>query len=317
MDDRLRSHTHWLRAPFPYFGGKRTIARRVWEALGQPDHYLEPFFGSGAVLLARPDYDPRQHIETVCDANGHIANVWRAIRAEPDAVARYCDWPVSHPDLIARRRVLREREATLRARLETDPDYYDPVLAGYWVWAAGAGIGRWYKDREAIPTLTGQRGIHQLSLRAQAPALRDGQLVYTPAIYDWLHVLAVRLRYVQIVCGDWTRICSGSWQTKVGIAGIFFDPPYAAADRDPHVYDHHDSTEVAHAVRAWCLERGSDPRYRIVLAGYEEHEAELVAAGWTVERWVARGGWGNLGVRANRTRERLYFSPHCLPRRLF
>jgi len=39
-----------LIAPFPYFGGKRKIASVVWEYLGDPKTYIEPFFGSGAVL---------------------------------------------------------------------------------------------------------------------------------------------------------------------------------------------------------------------------------------------------------------------------
>ena len=46
-----------LKAPFPYFGGKSSIADLVWQALGDVKHYLEPFFGSGAILLARPNYD--------------------------------------------------------------------------------------------------------------------------------------------------------------------------------------------------------------------------------------------------------------------
>jgi len=65
-------------APFPYFGGKAKIAADVWTAIGQPAHYIEPFFGSGAVLLARPNYTATAHTETVCDKDGHLANGWRA-----------------------------------------------------------------------------------------------------------------------------------------------------------------------------------------------------------------------------------------------
>lgn len=43
-----------LRAPFPWFGGKSRIASTVWDAFGRVQNYVEPFFGSGAVLLARP-----------------------------------------------------------------------------------------------------------------------------------------------------------------------------------------------------------------------------------------------------------------------
>ena len=51
---------------FPWFGGKSAVADLVWSALG-PDvkNYVEPFFGSGAVLFGRPT---PARIETVNDA---------------------------------------------------------------------------------------------------------------------------------------------------------------------------------------------------------------------------------------------------------
>ncbi len=41
-----------MNSPFPYFGGKRTVAAAVWARLGSPAQYIEPFCGSAAVLLA-------------------------------------------------------------------------------------------------------------------------------------------------------------------------------------------------------------------------------------------------------------------------
>lgn len=57
-----------LRAPFPWFGGKRRAAALIWRALGDPPNYVEPFFGSGAALLARPPARPgAARTETVND----------------------------------------------------------------------------------------------------------------------------------------------------------------------------------------------------------------------------------------------------------
>jgi len=123
-----------LIAPFPYFGGKSKIADIVWRALGQPKHYIEPFFGSGAVLLARPNYDPLTHIETVNDKDCMVANVWRALQKDPDAVAYYCDYPVNHVELACRRRILHENYDSLCEKLINDEDFYDAKLAGYWIW---------------------------------------------------------------------------------------------------------------------------------------------------------------------------------------
>lgn len=44
-----------LAAPFPYFGGKSLACETVWSLLGNPVNYAEPFAGSAAMLLGRPN----------------------------------------------------------------------------------------------------------------------------------------------------------------------------------------------------------------------------------------------------------------------
>lgn len=94
-----------LKAPFPYFGGKSKVASIVWQLLGQPKHYLEPFFGSGAVLLNRPNWNLGM-IETINDKDCFISNVWRAMKWNPKETAKWSDWPINHADLCARRKYL-------------------------------------------------------------------------------------------------------------------------------------------------------------------------------------------------------------------
>lgn len=338
-----------LQFPAPYFGGKSRVAMEVWAALGDVKHYMEPFFGSGAVLLARPNYQPDKHIETVCDKDGFVCNVWRALQFAPDEVARWCDWPVNHADLIARRAALRENERHLLENLVSDDKWFDPVMAGYWIWAASCWIGSGLTLNDKRPHLSNAgRGIqalgkrtvynsqiiqlsgsgntiHALRKRACFPLeVRDVREPYNSNIYVWFRRLSERMRYVRVVCGDWTRICGGNWQDFLGIVGIFFDPPYGVSDRDEGLY-YHDDKEVSAAVRRWCLERGDKPTYRIVLAGYWEEHQELLEHGWTAKRWKTGGGYGktarlnkreNQGIK-NRMRETLFFSPHCLGLKLF
>ena len=131
-----------LRAPFPWFGGKRRAAALVWGALGDVRNYVEPFAGSAAVLLARPiPEDAGRLLETINDADGLLANFWRALRADPEAVAHHADWPVNENDLHARHAWLVGRRENLTARLEGDPDWYDAKAAGWWVWGCCAWIG--------------------------------------------------------------------------------------------------------------------------------------------------------------------------------
>lgn len=166
-----------LKAPFPWFGGKSRVAHLVWERFGEGlRNYVEPFFGSGAVLLGRPD---AAKIETVNDANAHLANFWRALcgdGADPDAVAHYADWPVSEADLHSRHRWLVETAAERLERVKTDPDYFDAKVAGWWVWGQCLWIGSgWCSRPEWTGRGSGARGPRgALSINSQAGDPIDG-----------------------------------------------------------------------------------------------------------------------------------------------
>ena len=47
-----------LKAPFPWFGGKSRVSHIVWDYFGDVANYVEPFAGSLAVLLGRPNPPP-------------------------------------------------------------------------------------------------------------------------------------------------------------------------------------------------------------------------------------------------------------------
>lgn len=57
----MTADTIKLKAPFPYFGGKSRVASIVWERFGDIANYVEPFFGSGAMLIARPSVPRISH----------------------------------------------------------------------------------------------------------------------------------------------------------------------------------------------------------------------------------------------------------------
>jgi hypothetical protein len=148
-----------LKSPYPWMGGKSQIADEVWRRLGRVRNYVEPFYGSGAVLLRRPL--PFDGPETVNDVNGWLCNFWRALQADPEGVARYADWPVSELDLHARGDWLfyRPDVAEFIERMRSDPDYYDVKSAGWWVWGQCAWIGTGWG-----PEMRDQRKERQLRL---------------------------------------------------------------------------------------------------------------------------------------------------------
>ena len=129
-----------MKAPFPWFGGKRRVAPEIWAAFGDVDNYVEPFAGSLAVLLERPAWH-KARAETVNDADQFLANFWRALAHDPEAVARWADWPVNEADLFARHLWLVNTGRERLTSMDSDPDWYDVQVAGWWVWGICAWIG--------------------------------------------------------------------------------------------------------------------------------------------------------------------------------
>jgi hypothetical protein len=340
-----------LKAPYPYFGGKSRAAALVWPRFGAVRNYVEPFFGSGAMLLARPE--GWTGTETVNDADGMISNFWRALKDDPAAVAKWADWPVNENDLHARHAWLVERKDSLQARLEGDPDFYCPKSAGWWVWGIAcwigggfcSGKGPWHVQevdgvRQLVHLGDAGRGVNRQlvhlgnagrGVNRKLVHLGDGRGVWrlrvhlkhagqgvngaaaSGSLLDWFEALADRLARVRVCCGDWKRVCGPTPTVKQGLTGVFLDPPYAdTAERDPHIY-RVDSESVAHDVRRWALEHGDDPRLRIALCGYEgEH---TMPRSWACVPWKALGGYKFKAAgrgSANSHRERIWFSKSCL-----
>ena len=130
-----------ISAPFPYYGGKRRVAGLIWDKFGNPTRYLEPFAGSLAVLLHR---DTPCETEVVSDTDGYICNAWRSLQRDPDATAFHADYPTIHHDLTARQHTLIKWHFENSNRLSTDPDYFDPQIAGWWIWGTSNWIGANY-----------------------------------------------------------------------------------------------------------------------------------------------------------------------------
>ena len=363
--------TNLYKTPWPWFGGKADAAEHVWTALGDVEHYVEPFAGSLAVLLRRPHTANRPyHSETVNDMDGLLCNAWRAIIRDPDAVAEAASWPVCEADMHARHLALvKWRSERQLEHLMGDPDFYDAKMAGWWAWGQScwigsgwcSGDGPWVVGDDGritkrsknggvarqIPHLGDDgKGMNRPQLREEGvarqlphlgnngqgmnrPQLREEGVgaepeyhpMTMPELTRWLRFLSARLRHVRVLNGDWTRACtSGALQTlpvrQGGHAGVFLDPPYADDVRTGDLYAS-DSGTIASDVRRWCKVNGDNPKYRIVLAGYDTEHQELETQGWTAVEWYRegflKGGMANQSHKGSQQhRERLWLSPHCL-----
>lgn len=303
-----------LSAPFPWFGGKSRVAHVVWQRFDAIENYVEPFFGSGAVLLGRPS---PSGLETVNDKDGFIANFWRALQHEPETVAEWADWPVNENDQHARHVWLVQQRETLTARLEGDPDFYDVKIAGWWVWGiccwigSGwcSGNGPWRSVDGQLVRLSGGQGVHRKRVLITDDGVGVNRL--SGDIFAWFTALAERLRNVRVCCGDWQRVLGPTPTTHQGLTGVFLDPPYALEERTEDLYSV--DGDISAAVREWAISRGKEPKIRIALCGYAGEHA--MPKSWSEVAWKAAGGYGSQGNttgRENATRERIWFSPHCL-----
>lgn len=342
-----------LKAPFPYFGGKSRVADMVWERFHDPKNYVEPFAGSLAVLLSRPSWEGIR-IETANDIDAYLTNFWRACARMPEVTAYWAEYPTSEIDLHARGDAVFYRGAigadgTLRTpiefaeKLRSDPEWFDPKIAGWWVWGISNWIGNnWSAQKKdlsakmgvtrAAPYLAGPAGsgiarqmpqvtrarpnmIRPEGVARQRPRLCDagGVNSHLAALEGWFSALAERLRHVRLCCGDWQRVMTDSVVIHPGTpTAIFLDPPYDPANCEVTYANH--SASVSAEVREWAIAHGDDKRLRIALCGYEgEH---VMPPDWECVEWKTQGGMSNTGsgesrAKGNVFKERIWFSPHC------
>lgn len=357
-----------LDPPAPWFGGKRKTAAELWKRFSKLGAYCSPFAGLAAVELACPP-ETIPTYETINDINGYISNFFRATQRYPDHVAYYADNPINHADLIARHRWLVGTEwpqphidipqdyeneplrsaylagyyhtykspyDNFRFRIQNDPDYCDPKIAGWWVWGQSIWIGGgWcflpYKDNrrdgegvlQVSPDMPDIPG-HVPGVKNQRPQLgHHFPGVHTHRRYntliDYIAAISNRLKMTRVLCGDWRQAIGNSPTIDTapnGMIGVFLDPPYGVTDRDASLYAA-ESLTVAGECREWAKKHDNDPRFRIALCGYDGEHNELEARGWDVFSWEANGGMEARGRKKggdkpNARRERIWFSPYCL-----
>jgi DNA adenine methylase len=335
-----------LKAPMPYFGGKSKIAPLVWSRFGDVPNYVEPFAGSLAVLLARPT---APQIETVNDADALLSNFWRAMAADPEAVAHWADWPVNETDLHARHKWLRDRRATVETMM-ADPEAYDAKVAGWWVWGISQWIGSGWcladvrqlphisdagtgDERPSpgavpdVPRLSGAQGVHKkrphlVSEKGvfarpsrehpshQLPHVGDAGRGEHRAPSDLIPYFNALASRLRRV-----RVCCGEWDRVLGPSVTYRHGTTGVFLDPPYPQEgradvYSHESDVFHKVRAWAIENGTNPLLKIAICGYDFEMPD----GWERVNWKAHGGYGSQGEgrgRKNAKREVVWFSPAC------
>jgi DNA adenine methylase len=254
-----------LRPPVPFFGGKIGIGPQIAALLPLHSHYVEPFFGSGAVLFAKT---PSDH-ETVNDLDGGLVTFWRVLRERPKDLARACA-------LTPHSRVEYEQAMPLDAEddLELARQIFIKLTQG----------------RSGRLRRTGWR--HYVDPAGSSASMPT----YLAGYVDRMAPAVERLQRVSLECKPALDIIA-KYGVKPDVL-LYVDPPYLGSTRaNDNAYRCEMRSEEEHRELAGALHAA---RAAVVLSGYPSglYDRELYA-GW--DRHTIAAGTGQGGTWANRT----------------
>jgi DNA adenine methylase len=245
--------------PFAYYGGKSRLAPRIVELLPPHDHYVEPFAGSMAVLLAkRPSL-----LETVNDIDGELMLFWRILRDRPADLARVCALtPHGRAEHIAAR--------------DLDGAGDDDLERARRVWVLLS------QGRTGTMRITGWR--HYITPSGS----NLGMPGYLEAYLERIIVAAERLHAVSLECMPALELIE-----RYDRRGVLFyiDPPYLgdARSTDADNYRMDMRGEPEHRDLAAALNACGQP---VVLSGYHSPLYDELYDGWHVRELAASTGQG-------------------------
>jgi DNA adenine methylase len=251
-----------MKPPVSYYGSKATIADQIVRLLPAHLHYVEPFCGSLAVLLAKP----ASKLETVNDLDGELVTFWRMVRDRFEDLARVAEFT---PHARAEHRVAYERTED---ELETARRVWIRLTQGRSGTLRKTGW-RYYVDPHGT----------SISMPAYLDAYRDR---LPPA---WRRLMSVSLE-----CRPALEVIAQYGQHPEAL--LYVDPPYLGSTRGMTNYRLEMSGEADHATLAAALLAA---RAAVVLSGYQSPLYDELYAGW--DRVDIATGTGQGGTYEART----------------
>ncbi len=239
-----------MRAVMKYPGSKWGLARWIISFFPPHHSYLEPYFGSGAVLFRKP----RSNIETVNDLDSDVVGLFDCIRKDPERLARAVYFtPYS-------------REIYERACQETPDDPFEKALyfcirldQGHGARTTGGRVG-WKNDVQGRERAYGARNWRELPgiIMQAAERLRGVQIEHRPAVE-----IIRRFNSPRVL--------------------IYADPPYMLETRHGRQY-HHEMTDKDHEELLDTLLAHRGP---VLLSGYDSALYDDRLRGWHREEAMA------------------------------
>lgn len=267
------------RIAFGWYGGKFSHLAWLLPLLPECHHYIEPFGGSGAVLLNRIP----SPVETYNDLNGEVVNFFRVLRGRSeDLIRALALTPFSRAEYLESL-VPGENVSDLeRARR-----FYVRTRQSFFGLSESASPGRWAYCKSAS-----RRGM-------------------SCSVSRWIHgipgleEIAARLMRVQIECLPALDLIK---KYDDPAALFYVDPPYHAEARKAKAYGQFEFTDEQHQELADALYHC---KARVAVSGYscpqmddlyalmEKHEAHAKRINSSVKGGIRTEClWTNYEVRA-------------------
>lgn len=237
-----------INAVLKYPGSKWFLSDWIISQFPQHHSYLEPFFGSGAILFRKA----RSHIETVNDLDGDVVNLFDCIRSDPEHLAREIYFtPYA-------RAVYEQAYQTIPCNaFERARNFYIRCNMGHGFRTTGEKVG-WKNDVQGRERSYASQEWCRLPDRIMQAAerLRGVQIENMPAVQ-----LIQRFNYENVL--------------------IYCDPPYVLSTRHGKQYrcemsdnDHMELLQVLKAHKGPVIISGYDtPLYNDLLWGWHKRDA--------------------------------------------
>ena len=238
-----------MRAIIKYPGSKWRIADWIISFFPEHHSYLEPFFGSGAVLFNKSI----SHIETINDLDGEVVNFYDWVKRDPERLAKEV-WLTPYS-----REIYHRAYKNPKGSLEQAVYFCVRLNMGHGFRTSGGKVG-WKLDiqgRERNYAVKYWNGMPEKILEAAA-RLKEVQIENRPALdvirrFDFENVL------------------------------IYADPPYLLSTRFGKQY----REEMSEKDHIALLEVLRESRAKVILSGYENELYNKLLAGWHKEETVS------------------------------
>lgn len=249
--------------PMAYFGGKTLLAPWIVRHFPNHQHYVEPFGGSLAVLLAKQP----STMETVNDLDGALMTFWRILRDQPEELERVC--------------ALTPHSRAEHAAAYDQPDDLSDLERARRVWV------QLTQGRGGIRTATGWRHYAKPVGSTSMPG-------YLAGYVGRIAAAAARLAQVSLESRPALDVIA-KYGAEPDVL-LYVDPPYLGSTRFSGGYVHEMKSDEQHRDLASALK---SCKAAVVLSGYHSPLYAELYDGWHVTKTPTSTGQG--GTWSERT----------------